>query len=70
MQWKIVYLIDGQERQISLQSMDIPHIKAIAFTVYVHEFPGEPRPADADMDVETWLIARGVAILDVQLISK
>ncbi|MDN6860870.1 hypothetical protein QO207_30125 [Pseudomonas sp. CAN2814] len=67
MQWLIDYRINGEERSLLMQARSIPHIKAIAFSIYVREFPLQPRPLNSAAEVESWLEACGITISDVRL---
>lgn len=67
MQWLIDYRINGEDRRLLMRARTIPHIKAIAFSVYVREFPQQPRPLNSTEEVETWLAASGITIKDVRL---
>ena len=69
MHWHVFYRVGGVDRELWMESRDIPHIKAVAFTIFVHEFSMEPSPCEAGADVESWLSVKGVSILDVQLDS-
>ncbi|MBD9676497.1 hypothetical protein IB274_07290 [Pseudomonas sp. PDM18] len=67
MQWLIEYRFNGEDRHLLMRARTIPHIKAIAFSVYVREFPDQPRPLHANTEVESWLCACGITITDVRL---
>ncbi|MBD9579088.1 hypothetical protein IB260_27460 [Pseudomonas sp. PDM23] len=45
----------------------LPHIEALAFSIYVGEFPEQPRPLHATAEVESWLGACGITISDASL---
>lgn len=67
MHWHVLYRVGGVDRDLWMDAMDIPHIKAVAFTIFVHEFPLEPSHCATGADVESWLLAKGVTIVDVRL---
>jgi ATP-dependent protease ClpP protease subunit len=67
MRWHIFYRVGGNDRDMEMEAAEIPHIKAVAFTVFVHEFPNEPSPCELGADVEAWLAAKGITILDIRL---
>lgn len=70
MRWHVFYRVGGVDRDLWMESIDIPHIKAVVFTIFVHEFPLEPSPCEPGADVESWLSAKGIIIVDVQLDSS
>ncbi|MDH0288216.1 hypothetical protein N7414_03740 [Pseudomonas sp. GD04087] len=70
MQWLIEYRLNGEDRHLLMRSRTIPHLKAIAFSIYVREFPEQPRPQHSSARVESWLGACGITISDVRLISS
>ncbi|MGC4009530.1 MAG: hypothetical protein QM805_11410 [Pseudomonas sp.] len=69
MDWLIEYRFNGEDRHLLLRARTIPHIKAIAFSIYVREFPEQPRPPHSSAEVESWLGACGITISDVRLAS-
>ncbi|MCE4072255.1 MULTISPECIES: hypothetical protein [Pseudomonas] len=69
MQWLIEYQLNGKDRHLLMRARSIPHIKAIAFSIYVREFPEQPRPLHSSAEVESWLGACGITISDVRLVS-
>jgi len=70
MQWLIEYRFNGEDRHLLMRARTIPHIKAVAFSIYVREFPEQPRPLHATAEVESWLSACGITIRDVRLASS
>lgn len=69
MQWLIDYRFKDEDRHLLLQARSIPHIKAIAFSIYVREFPDQPRPPHSSAEVESWLEACGIILRDVRVAS-
>ncbi|MGA4634927.1 hypothetical protein ACPA5B_13710 [Pseudomonas solani] len=67
MQWLITYLIGGETRHLLMRARHVPNLKAVAFSIYTLEFPGQPCPSIARDNVESWLDACGITLQDVQL---
>ncbi|MBD9515860.1 MULTISPECIES: hypothetical protein [unclassified Pseudomonas] len=67
MHWLIEYRFNGEDRHLFMRARTLPHIKAVAFSIYVREFPEQPRPLHATAEVESWLGACGITISDVSL---
>ena len=67
MRWHVFYRVGEVDRDLWMESMEIPHIKAVAFTIFVQEFPLEPSPCEIGAEVESWLDAKGVTIVDIGL---
>lgn len=67
MHWLVTFRVGGEVRHLLMKARNVPNIKAVAFSIYTLEHPGKPCPSIARDNVESWLDACGITLLDVQL---
>lgn len=70
MEWLISYRFKGEARHMKMNTRDIPNIKAIGFSIYTLEFPGEKRPSRSSDAIQDWLADCSIEVTDVRLLRR
>ena len=65
--WKVIYEMQGETRDVEVSARAIPSKEAIAFAVYSDAFPGEPAP-DGASSIDEWLFVSGIVVRSITLI--
>ncbi|MBB4820485.1 hypothetical protein HNP29_003880 [Pseudomonas alcaligenes] len=55
---------------MKMNTRDIPNIKAIGFSIYTLEFPGEKRPSRSSEAIQDWLADCNIEVTDVRLLRR